>query len=130
MLFGKVSFGCSRGCGEWLEIDQLRDIDVADLGYVDGRTASTTFCPVCHRRLEVRIWSNAMYELCSAHGIWLEVGRRTAFHQRLAATVDGERAIREVAALFETTHGRRELARRILALEAQALRLQKKLDEE
>jgi Zn-finger nucleic acid-binding protein len=130
LLFERETFTCSRACGEWIENDWLRNQKVeGDLGLLDRRATSHTFCPVCRRRLEIRVLEGATFESCPSHGVWLESDRRQPFHQRLSALLQSERAVRELAAQLETAHGRREVARRILALEAQLERLGKKLDD-
>ena len=72
MLFERETSTCARGCGEWIEVEWLRSRTVeGDLGIVDARTTSSLFCPVCRRRLELRTLSNAAFEACPNHGVWL-----------------------------------------------------------
>lgn len=133
LLLSGTSFVCGRDCGEWLEPPSLRDLPLGgDLGVRQeggaGYPASALACPRCGRHMEARAWGHALFEQCAGHGVWLAARFRSAFHMRVAAAIEEER---EVAALADrigaaSPEGRRELARRILALERRILALERR----
>jgi hypothetical protein len=132
---GGSSFVCAGDCGEWVGIGSL---DELELGHELGHELMTdrpfaikpipAACPVCDRRMESRMWVNALFELCSLHGVWLDARFRAAFHMRVTAAIESEREVRELALRLstETPEGRRELARRVIALERRMLALERR----
>jgi len=125
LLVSGSSFVCARDCGEWVAIQSL---DELELGHELGHELMTdrpfaikpipTPCPECDRTMVSRIWVNALFELCASHGVWVDARFRAAFHMRVSAAIESEREVRELALRMETQtpEGRRELARRVLAL--------------
>jgi len=134
LLVSGSSFVCGRDCGEWIELASLRELQIGgDLGVRNKHRspeapASARHCPLCRRQMESRAWGNALFEQCAAHGIWLAARVRSAFHMRIAAALEDEREVNALAEHLDTgsPEGRRELARRILALERRVAALERR----
>lgn len=135
LLVAGSSFVCGRDCGEWVAIASLDELELGhELGHelmLDRPFAIKpipTPCPICDRTMVSRIWVNALFELCAPHGVWLDARFRAAFHMRVTAAIESEREVRELALRMttETPEGRRELARRVLALERRMLALERR----
>lgn len=125
---------CGRGCGEWIGIAALRDLSLGDELAGPNVRRRTSFayvtgaCVTCGRAMEARSWANALFEMCSAHGVWLDARFRPAFHQRLAEAAERERAARELADRLAaaTPADRLDMARRIVALERRVAELERR----
>ena len=134
LLISGTSFVCGRDCGEWIELSSLRELQIgADLGarHDSGYPefpVSAFHCPRCGRQMESRAWGNALFDQCAGHGIWLAARFRSVFHMRIAAALEDEREVRALAERLnvESPEARRELARRILALERRVAALERR----
>jgi hypothetical protein len=133
LLLSGTSFVCGRDCGEWLEPSSLRDLPLGgDLGVRQeggpGAPPSPLSCPRCGRPLDARAWGYALFEQCAGHGVWLAARFRSAFHMQVAAAIEEEREITALAARIDAAspEGRRELARRILAIERRLAALERR----
>ncbi len=125
-----TSYVCPRDCGEWITLTSLREqVVIPELGTdYAAFPIGTVNCPICARRMESRAWSNALFELCVAHGVWIDARFRKDFHRYIAALIADERVIAEFAERIgsATLDARRELARRIFALERRMLALEQR----
>lgn len=126
---------CRADCGEWWPIELLRELELdreldseavarSSFAYVPGR------CVTCGKPMEACSWSNTLLAQCPGHGVWLEARFRAAFHVVIDDWVEREREVRELAdRLGEADDaGRRELARRLLALERRLAKLERRGD--
>jgi hypothetical protein len=120
--------GAEHACGEWIPAASLAGIPLAELGKFDQvkplrAEPIPAMCPACHQEMEPRFWSDALFDLCT-HGIWVDAEHRKHFHARLAIVHDQNRQLDELAERMETIEGRREFARRLLALERRVARME------
>jgi Zn-finger nucleic acid-binding protein len=128
------AIACGNGCGEWLPRAHLATIlDLADLdlkpyssGYhrerVDYRAPP---CPQCARELALSWIETVPIRVCAEHGMWVAAAVRDRFTQQLAAPIARHERLVAVMELLASAEpaARRELARRILALEDQVASL-------
>ncbi|HEU0036587.1 MAG TPA: hypothetical protein VFQ53_38505 [Kofleriaceae bacterium] len=135
---------CVQNCGEWLDERGLHGLALDQIGGPDTRRRADPIatCARCRRVMKPRSWGAALYDVCPAHGIWIDDWYRVAFRMRLAEALDHKRdvdrraaeeaseaaAIDELAAKLadNTDEARRALARRVIAIERRLDKLEKK----
>jgi Zn-finger nucleic acid-binding protein len=116
-------------CGEWIAMPDLEGIPLDELGKFDQvkplrAEPMPATCPLCHHEMEPRFWSDALFDVCALHGVWVDDDHRDPFAARLASIRAREREVDELAERLATPDGRREIARRLIALERRLSRLE------
>lgn len=131
LLLGTGSSVCPRDCGEWVDEAALAGLPLAELGSLRGAEQGArrhAKCARCRRDMGAREWDNAEVEVCTSHGVWIDTRYRAAFHGLVAETLERERALQKMVDLLAASDptSRRELARRLLAMERRLDRLERR----
>jgi Zn-finger nucleic acid-binding protein len=109
LMEGWRSLTCPRNCGELvprtmlpgeLSIEQLAACE-PDVGSLIGRPFPPARCPLCRRKMEVRVHGGVVFDFCFDHGPWLDRGERAAFERAFIPAAERDAvfvAAREAAA--------------------------------
>lgn len=128
---------CPNGCGAWLPTSYLATLfdtseiarEAHDAEQAEGRRYELPPCPTCGAPL-IRGWLGAApVRLCAEHGLWIAAATAARFDAQLAAPVERHRRLLALMALLSHPDeaSRREIARRVLALEDRVAALEASL---